>query len=238
MSSTDTSTDSIAASRIEEWDCAPCVQYGFSKDEKPARAPKLHTIFNPVPEGANTVSPVYLLTPDEYQRQGKFNEGYEVTGISSIGRELQETCEDDDRVLYPIHIESDEYLEKGPETLMTGSANSLRNGLVFPSVTVRSTSLATALFTFTSRASSTERHSENGSRSKQSHSARRQEQSWTLASTTENVCSGFRVCLTRVQRFPRCRLNPNGNTTVSSRRLQLRVLSCQNPMQRCFEMYS
>lgn len=39
-------------------------------------------------------------------------------GVTSIATELQNDCEADDRVLYPIHIESDEYRKEGPETLI------------------------------------------------------------------------------------------------------------------------
>ncbi|WP_228371028.1 MULTISPECIES: hypothetical protein [unclassified Natrinema] len=101
-----------------EWDAVPCVQYGFPEDKGPIRAPKLKTIFEPVPEGANTASPVYLLTPEEYERQDEFESGYEVSGTSFIGKELQDGCEDDDRVLYPIHIESDAYHEESAQTLI------------------------------------------------------------------------------------------------------------------------
>jgi hypothetical protein len=113
-----TGSSEYSATIPSGWEVAPCVQYGFSGDEGPTRSPKLSTVFEPVPKGANTASPVYLLTADEYQRQGEFESGYEVSGTTSIGRELQDTCENDDRVLYPIHIESDEYLEAGPETLI------------------------------------------------------------------------------------------------------------------------
>jgi len=117
--STKTHSSAYSATKIpSEWDAVPCVQYGFPEDKGPIRAPKLKTIFEPVPEDANTASPVYLLTPDEYERQSEFESGYEVSGTTSIGKELQDTCEDDDRVLYPIHIESDEYLKAGPETLI------------------------------------------------------------------------------------------------------------------------
>ncbi|MDL0140670.1 hypothetical protein PNP85_14285 [Halobacterium salinarum] len=40
-------------------------------------------------------------------------------GGSSIAKEIQDECEEDDRVLYPIHIESDAYHEEGPETLLS-----------------------------------------------------------------------------------------------------------------------
>ncbi|WP_254278976.1 hypothetical protein [Haloarcula marina] len=100
------------------WDAVPCIQFGFTENKGPIRSPKLSTVFDPVPEGANTASPVYLLTPDEYHRQAEFENGYEVSGTTSIGKELQDTCEDDNRVFYPIHIESDVYHDAGAQTLI------------------------------------------------------------------------------------------------------------------------
>ncbi|QSG10734.1 hypothetical protein HSBGL_0297 [Halapricum desulfuricans] len=116
--STVDSTNSTAS--IPDWEELPCVQYGFPKDVGPIRAPKLRTIFEPIPEGASTASPIYLVPRDRYEQQDKFESGYEVSGVSSIAKELQDDCEQDDqddRVLYPIHIESDEYRNEGPETL-------------------------------------------------------------------------------------------------------------------------
>uniref|UniRef100_A0A7D5L090 Uncharacterized protein n=1 Tax=Natrinema halophilum TaxID=1699371 RepID=A0A7D5L090_9EURY len=75
-------------------------------------------MFEPVPEGAHTASPVYLLTPEEYDRQDEFESGYEISGKRSIGKELQDTCEGDGRVFYPVHIESDVYHEKDAQTLI------------------------------------------------------------------------------------------------------------------------
>ena len=100
-----------------EWDELPVVQYGFPKGKGPKRSPKLKTIFEPVPDGAITASPVYGLTRDQYERQADFESGYEVKGVTSIATELQDEAEADDRVLYPIHVESDELLTEGPETL-------------------------------------------------------------------------------------------------------------------------
>jgi hypothetical protein len=102
-------------------DNVPCVQYGFPEEIGPLRAPKLRTIFEPVPEGANTASPIYLVPRDRYEQQDEFEKGYEVSGVSSIAKELQDKCEqdnEDDRVLYPVHIESDTYHQEGPETLI------------------------------------------------------------------------------------------------------------------------
>lgn len=101
------------------WEEIPCVQYGFPEGEGPFRSPKLRPIFEPIPEGAITASPVYLLTQDQYERQERFESGYEVSGVTSIATELQDACEAKGRVLYPVHVEADSYLQVGPETLIT-----------------------------------------------------------------------------------------------------------------------
>lgn len=95
----------------------PCVQYGFANG--PARDSKLQTIFDPVPEDAVTASPVYLLTREQYDRQQQRKNPYQVgSGYTMIATKLQDECEADDRVLYPVHIESDEYHEEEPDTLI------------------------------------------------------------------------------------------------------------------------
>lgn len=116
---TTTSSDAYSETTIPSgWDEVPCVQYGFPEGKGPKRSPKLKTVFEPVPEGAHVASPVYLLSPDQYQRQDRFETGYEVKGVSSIAKELQDKCEEKGRVLYPIHIESDTYHAEDPETLI------------------------------------------------------------------------------------------------------------------------
>lgn len=107
-----------AASIPDAWETIPCVQYGFPDDKGPTRAPKLQTIFGSVPEGATTVSPVYLLSRDQYNRQDGLKSGYEVTGATSIATELQNEAEAEDKVLYPVHVESDAYHERGATTLI------------------------------------------------------------------------------------------------------------------------
>ncbi|MFP9062602.1 hypothetical protein ACLI4R_19085 [Natrialbaceae archaeon A-chndr2] len=111
---------STATSIVPDWDELPCVQYGFPKNMRPRRTPKLLTIFEPVPENAITVSPVYGLTRDQYDRQHADwrKSGYQVNGnYKLIATKLQDECEADDRVLYPIHIESDKLLDLGPAIL-------------------------------------------------------------------------------------------------------------------------
>lgn len=115
----DNSANSTANTTVPNWEKLPCVQYGFPEGKGPIRTPKLRTIFEPIPKDATTVSPVYGLKQDQYERQQRLESGYEVSGdVTSIATELQNECEADDRVLYPIHIESDVYHEEGPATLI------------------------------------------------------------------------------------------------------------------------
>ncbi|MXR19716.1 hypothetical protein GRX66_03510 [Halobacterium sp. PCN9] len=62
---------------------------------------------------------MYKVPREQFERQAEFESGYEVTGATSIAKEIQDECEDDDRVLYPVHIESDAYHEVGPDTLLS-----------------------------------------------------------------------------------------------------------------------
>lgn len=121
MSNTDShnSANSTTTTTVPNWDVIPCVQYGFPASKGPRRTPKLSTIFEPIPDSATTASPVYLLSRDQYERQQRMETGYEIAGdCLSIAKELQDECEAADQVLYPIHIESDVYHEKGPSELI------------------------------------------------------------------------------------------------------------------------
>jgi hypothetical protein len=118
MTTRDESTTSTAPTIPDQWNQIPCVQYGFPDDKGPKRAPKLRTIFEPIPEGANTASPVYVLSREQYERQQRLENGYQVKDYKMIATELQEECEVDDRVLYPVHIESDELWNYGPSPLI------------------------------------------------------------------------------------------------------------------------
>ncbi|PHQ39913.1 hypothetical protein DJ69_03710 [Halorubrum persicum] len=62
---------------------------------------------------------MYKVPREQYERQDEFETGYEIKGGSSIAKEIQDECEEDDRVLCPVHIESDAYHEVGPDTLIT-----------------------------------------------------------------------------------------------------------------------
>ena len=68
----------------------PCVRIGFPTDsERPRQAPKLQSIYDPIPTGAETASPIYLLTTDEYERQSELENGWAIRGESSIANALQ-----------------------------------------------------------------------------------------------------------------------------------------------------
>ena len=89
----------------------PCVRYGFPEEsDNPHQAPTLQPIDAPVSDEAETASPVYLLTDDQYERHQSFENPYAVANSSCIATALQDECEQVDRVVCPIHIESD-----GPE---------------------------------------------------------------------------------------------------------------------------
>ncbi|RQG93309.1 hypothetical protein EA462_02430 [Natrarchaeobius halalkaliphilus] len=63
---------------------------------------------------------MYGLTRDQYNRQHADwrKTGYQVNGdYNSIATKLQDECEAEDQVLYPIHIESDELQRVGPKVL-------------------------------------------------------------------------------------------------------------------------
>lgn len=117
MLTSTTATDDDSTT-IADWEQIPCVQYGFPDGEGPTRAPKLRTIFEQISDTAETASPIYLLTQDQYQRQRRLETGYEVTGTTSIATELQDEAEASSRVLHPIHVESDVYHKEGPATLV------------------------------------------------------------------------------------------------------------------------
>jgi hypothetical protein len=72
------------------------------------------------------------LTREQYERQDDFESGYEVKDYTMIATELQDECEGDDTVLYPIHIESDEYHQEGPATLIEWFREFLENYLDVP----------------------------------------------------------------------------------------------------------
>lgn len=114
----DESANSYNKSTTFDGDVIPCVQYGYSSGG-PIRESKLRTIFDPIPSGAATASPVYLLTESQFERHAQASPNYFFKGDWRCrATQFQDECESEDRVLYPVHIESDEYLVEGPATVI------------------------------------------------------------------------------------------------------------------------
>lgn len=100
-----TSTTTTTASEY-----IPCVRYGFPEEtDNPRQAPTLRPIDAPVPDEAQTASPVYLLTEEQYERHQSRENPYKVENASCIATALQNECEQADQVVYPIYIESDAF---------------------------------------------------------------------------------------------------------------------------------
>jgi hypothetical protein len=87
-----------------------CVRYGFPKDaDRPRQQGTLTSIYAPVPEDATTVSPVYLVPTDRYEHQFDLEYPWAIEGKEScIAQEIQNECEQSQRVWYPVYVESDE----------------------------------------------------------------------------------------------------------------------------------
>lgn len=87
----------------------PVVRYGSISDNGVSQWYEFHSIDDPVPEDAQFVSGIYLLTDDEKSRLSRLNEkGIEyLPGGKHRIRDTQDRCEDENRVLHPIHFEAD-----------------------------------------------------------------------------------------------------------------------------------
>jgi hypothetical protein len=131
---TDAATDTATEVPLET---VPCVRYGLP--DSPRQAPKVRSIFDSVPADAETASPIYLLTRTEFERQERFETGYELKGGTSIATQLQDACEGEKgRTLYPIHLESDELLNEDGATLIGWFEDFVENrlGVDFESCTL------------------------------------------------------------------------------------------------------
>lgn len=88
------------------------VRYSEQTADGPRQLPHLHPLDAPTPEHAEFVSPVYLLTDEQVKSHNEVlrrdkSGGYAVSGYSCIAVQIQEECEDDGNVRYPLLIESD-----------------------------------------------------------------------------------------------------------------------------------
>lgn len=93
----------------EEEPLYPAVRYGTADN---TQKPELRRLNEMVPPDATTVSPIYMLTEGQLDRQQQLSSPYAVADVSCIAKEIQDECEQKDRVLYPVYVESDEH-ERG-----------------------------------------------------------------------------------------------------------------------------
>jgi hypothetical protein len=89
---------------------APAVRYGFPADSDHARcSPQMYHVRDNIPADAVTVSPVYLLTEEECYWHDDLESPYAVSGSTNAAKKLQDACEREERVIYPIQAEADNY---------------------------------------------------------------------------------------------------------------------------------
>ena len=86
-----------------------CVRYGFPKEDGGTHQQgTLTSIYAPIPEGAITVSPIYLVPTSRYEHQFDLDDPWAIKGNEScIAQEVQNECEQSQRVWYPVYVESD-----------------------------------------------------------------------------------------------------------------------------------
>ncbi|MUV60398.1 hypothetical protein GJ634_06455 [Halobacterium sp. CBA1126] len=85
------------------------VRYGFTQDDGSQKQElKLRSVYEPIPENATTSSAIYFVTDDQLGRlENLADNPYRVEGDGNIVKEIQDECEDSDRVRYPVYAESD-----------------------------------------------------------------------------------------------------------------------------------
>jgi len=86
----------------------PFVRYGRTVDGDFRQFPRLQSIYEPIPAEAEFGSPVYLLTERQREQNNeRVANGTEYQVDTNIAREIQDECENENRVLNPILVESD-----------------------------------------------------------------------------------------------------------------------------------
>lgn len=117
------SPDSFSETEIDLIEFTLCTRYAEDADPGKFQFPLLHELHDPKPDSARYGGPIYLLTDRQVARLNEFRRSngrspYSVED-SSIATELQNECEEDGRVLYPITIESDAMEEDvSPQTIL------------------------------------------------------------------------------------------------------------------------
>jgi flavodoxin len=90
-------------------DYEPVVRYAYPRDDGgPKQEPRLRSVHGEVPEGANWVSAIYLITENQLNRlEANADTPYGNPSPDNIAKTIQDECEDAGRVLYSVHAESD-----------------------------------------------------------------------------------------------------------------------------------
>lgn len=97
----------------------PVVRYASPRDDgAPQQEPILRRVSDPVPNDATWVSGMYFATDGQLERLEKnVDVPYGNVGSSdNIAKTIQDECEDDGRVLYAVHAESDAHEDDGDLT--------------------------------------------------------------------------------------------------------------------------
>jgi hypothetical protein len=94
----------------------PLVRYGFTQDDGSQKQElTLRSVYDPIPGNATTSSAIYFVTDDQLRRLEKLADNpYRIEGDGNIVKEIQDECEDADRVRYPVYAESDAYEDGVP----------------------------------------------------------------------------------------------------------------------------
>ena len=91
----------------------PHIRYAVTgKKGTPKQLPRLHPLGEPAPPEADFISPVYFLTDRQTKLQENVLErddsgGWAIKDDSCIAESLQNQCEEENRVRYPVFVESD-----------------------------------------------------------------------------------------------------------------------------------
>lgn len=90
-------------------DTTPLVRYGFPREGGGQKQEmQLRSLNESIPDNAITASAIYFVTDSQLERLDRFADNpFAIKGNANIVKEVQTECEDDNRVLYPIYVESD-----------------------------------------------------------------------------------------------------------------------------------
>lgn len=89
----------------------------------------LHHVHDPLPDDVVYASPLYVLTPSDQHRHNDLDEPYAVSEATCIAKDIQDNCEDENRVLYPVLIESDKPRKLGTKEVINRIVSFIKDEL-------------------------------------------------------------------------------------------------------------